>query len=148
MAREVRLWEWMREGLRGVGGLHMVRVENMASVGDPDVEGCYRGDYFEVELKGCDRPKRPDSILDFEVRRSQLIYHRERSRCGGNTWLYARVGADRAIRRYLVPGCHVYDVDWPRLTEARLADLAALSGLPPIHSVLELLDRISKRYKS
>ena len=31
MAREVRLWEWLRDGLRGTDGLHMRRVENLVS---------------------------------------------------------------------------------------------------------------------
>ena len=52
MAREVRLWEWLRDGLRGTDGLHMRRVENLVSEGDPDVDGCWHGRYFELELKG------------------------------------------------------------------------------------------------
>lgn len=134
MAREVRLWEWLRDGLRGTDGLHMRRVENLASDGDPDVDGCWQGRYFELELKGCDRPAR-DGSLDFDVRQSQVVWHRRRWRCGGNVWLYVRVGKGRDVRRYLVPGSLTGQVK-AGVTEA---ELAALSVLPPGHSAAELL---------
>lgn len=136
MSREVRLWSWLRDGLRGVQGLHMRRVENLTSEGDPDVDGCWLGRYFELELKGCDRPKR-DGFLDFDVRQSQVVWHRRRWRCGGNVWLYARVGKGTDVRRYLVPGCLTGQVQ-EGVTEA---DLARMSVLPPGHTPMELLER-------
>lgn len=145
MARENRLWEWLHDGLKGVEGLHLVRVENLVSTGDPDVEGCWQGSYFEVELKGANRPVRGGK-LDWEVRRSQVLYHRKRTRCGGNTWLYARVGIDRDVRRYLVPGERVaalgYDC-WNSMTEQFLSTLAVL---PPVHSQLDMLERVRERW--
>jgi hypothetical protein len=141
MARENRLWEWMRGALRGTAGLHLVRVENLCSVGDPDVEGCYNGMYFEIELKGCDRPDK-DGRLDFEVRQSQLLYHRRRVRCGGNTWLYARVGQGTSIRRYLVPGHLVYGTDWENITEELLTGMCVLA---PTHDAFTMLERVCKR---
>lgn len=134
MAREVRLWEWLRDGLRGTEGLHMRRVENLVSEGDPDVDGCWMGRYFELELKGCDRPAK-DGKLDFDVRQSQVVWHRRRWRCGGNIWLYVRVGRGRDVRRYLVPACLTGRVK-EGVTEA---ELATLSVLPPDHSAAELL---------
>lgn len=134
MAREVRLWEWLRDGLRGVEGLHMRRVENLVSEGDPDVDGCWQGRYFELELKGCDRPAR-DGLLDFDVRQSQVVWHRRRWRCGGNVWLYVRVGKGRDVRRYLVPGCQTGRVK-EGVTEA---DLALMSVLPPGHAPIDVL---------
>lgn len=134
MAREVRLWEWLRDGLRGTPGLHMRRVENLVSEGDPDVDGCWNGLYFELELKGCNRPK-AGGLLDFDVRQSQVIWHRKRWRCGGNVWLYARVGIGRDVKRYLVPGSRTALVK-EGVTEAQLA---AMSVLPPDHGVLDLL---------
>ncbi|URA07026.1 hypothetical protein P9A47_gp58 [Xanthomonas phage Elanor] len=113
----------------------MLRVENMAGEGDPDVQGCHNGRYFELELKGCNRPKRPDSLLVFDVRQSQVIWHRKRWRCGGNVWLYARVGTGREVKRYLVPGCHTGLVK-EGVTEAMLA---GMSVLDPGHSAAELL---------
>jgi hypothetical protein len=135
VAREVRLWEWLTERLRGTPGLHMRRVENLVSEGDPDVDGCWNGRYFELELKGCDRPKL-GGLLDFEVRQSQVIWHRKRWRCGGNVWLYVRVGRGRDVRRYLVPGSRTGEVK-EGVTEDQLA---AMSVLPPGHDALEMLE--------
>jgi hypothetical protein len=141
VAREVRLWEWLRDGLKPVVGLHLRRVENLVGEGDPDVEGCWMGSYFEVELKGCDRPKK-GGRLDFEVRQSQVIWHRKRWRCGGNLWVYVRVGRDRATKRYLVPSSSM-----PILKEGVTeVELAALSCLPPEHSQMDLLHRVIQRW--
>lgn len=134
MAREVRLWEWLRDSLRGTEGLHMRRVENLVSEGDPDVDGCWQGRYFELELKGCDRPAK-DGPLSFDVRQSQVIWHRRRWKCGGNIWLYIRVGKGREVRRYLVPGNLTGRVQ-EGVTEA---ELARMSVLPPGHTAAELL---------
>lgn len=134
MAREVRLWEWMRDNLKTVKFLHMRRVENLVSEGDPDVDGCWAGRYFELELKGCDRPK-TGGLLTFDIRQSQVIWHRKRWRAGGNLWLYIRVGKGRDVKRYLVPACHT-----PRVKEGVTeAELAALAVLPPDHSATEML---------
>lgn len=136
MAREVRLWEWMREQLRGTPSLHMRRVENLVSEGDPDVDGCWAGQYFELELKGSDRPAR-GGLLDFDVRQSQVVWHRRRWKCGGNLWLYIRVGKGRDLKRYLVPGSFTKQVK-EGVTEETLADMAVL---PPDHTALEMLRR-------
>jgi hypothetical protein len=136
MAREVRLWEWLKDNLRGTEGLHMRRVENLVSEGDPDVDGCWLGRYFELELKGCDRPVK-DGLLNFDVRQSQVIWHRRRWKCGGNVWLYIRVGKGREIKRYLIPGSLTGRVR-EGVTEAQLAEL---SVLPCGHSATELLQQ-------
>ncbi len=136
MAREVRLWEWLREGLRPVEGLHLRRIENLVGEGDPDVEGCWMGQYFELELKGCDRPVR-NGLLHFDVRQSQVLWHRRRWRCGGNVWLYIRIGRGMSVSRYLVPGSLTAKVKEGLSEEA----LAELSVLPPKHTPLELLSR-------
>lgn len=135
MAREARLWEWLREGLKGTEGLHMRRVENQVGAGDPDVDGCYQGRYFEIELKGCNRPKR-GGPLDFEVRQAQAIWHRKRTKAGGNTWLYIRVGEGRDVRRYLVHGGLASSIRETGITEEQLA---ALTRLPLDHSPADVL---------
>ncbi len=134
MAREVRLWEWLKDNLRGTEGLHMRRVENLVSEGDPDVDGCWLGRYFELELKGCDRPAK-DGLLNFDVRQSQVVWHRRRWKCGGNVWLYIRVGKGREVKRYLIPGSLTGRVR-EGVTEVELAELSAL---PCDHSAIELL---------
>lgn len=136
MAREVRLWEWLRDGLRGVEGLHMRRVENLVGDGDPDVDGCWHGRYFELELKGSDRPAR-GGPLDFDVRQSQVVWHRRRWKCGGNIWLYIRVGKGREVKRYLVPASLTAQVKAGVTEEA----LAAMAVLPASHTPLQLIER-------
>lgn len=136
MAREVRLWEWLQTGLKYEPRVHMRRVENRVGDGDPDVDGCFDGRYFELELKGCDRPKLGGK-LDFEVRQSQLIWHRKRWRVGGNCWIYVRVGRDRSILRYLVPGMYAPEMR-EGVDEQRLAELSAIN---PTHTPMQLIER-------
>lgn len=143
MSNESRLWEFFRDGLKGVPGLHMRRVENLVSSGDPDVDGCYGGRYFEIELKGCNRPKRLETPLDFEVRQSQVIWHRLRSKAGGNTWLYIRVGLGKDLCKYLVPGSHAQEFRDSMPTEAALA---ALSVIPARHTARDVLNAIIAKH--
>lgn len=138
MARESRLWQWMSDGLKGTKGLHMRRVENRVGDGDPDVDGVYLGRYFEVELKGCDRPVR-DGRLDFEVRRSQVLWHRKRTRCMGNNWIYVRVGRAHQVRRYLVEGKHAERL-YDGITEAELLELSVLH---PVHTPWDFLMKMA-----
>lgn len=139
MAREVRLWEWLRDGVRRLGtGIHVRRVENRVGEGDPDVDGCWAGRYFEVELKGCDRPAR-GGRLDFEVRSSQVVWHRRRRRALGNIWVLVRVGQGPGTSRYLVTADHTPELR-AGVTEARLAELAVL---PPTADAVEVLRRMA-----
>lgn len=140
MAREVRLWEWLRDGLRSESNLHLWRVENSAGSGDPDVNGCYLGFNFQLELKGCGRPKLGGK-LDFEVRISQKIWHRNHWRAGGNSWFYIRVGMGAEVARYLVPAVHADELMRGVTEEA----LAALSVLPKDHDQHDLLMRARRR---
>lgn len=137
MAREVRLWEWMRDNLKTVPLLHMRRVENMVSTGDPDVDGCWNGDYFELELKGCDRPAKPGSILNFEIRQSQVLFHRKRVRAGGRIWVYIRVGKGLSTARYLIPSNFLQQIQEGVQEEV----LASMAVLPPNHTAIEMLRR-------
>lgn len=143
MAREARLWTWLSNGLKGLGGLHMRRVENIAEDGGPDVDGCYMGRYFELELKGCDRPAR-GGPLDLKVRLSQGLWHRRRWSCGGNVWLYVRVGSGRDVKRYLLPGKLTRQISLLDVMPTE-EELLHLSVLPPNHHQRELLDRACSR---
>jgi hypothetical protein len=148
VAREVRLWQWMHEGLKFTPCLHMRRVENLVSEGDPDVDGCWEGRYFEIELKGCDRPKR-GGPLDFDLRQSQALWHRKRWHCGGNLWLYVRVGSHRQMARYLLPGALTYELHLKQKFKDGITeeDLLALCVLPITHTQKELLERVIKRWE-
>lgn len=139
MAREQRLWNWMHAALKGDPLLHMRRVENRVSEGDPDVDGCVEGCYFELELKGCNRPSNPTTKLNFEIRQTQVLWHRRRWHAGGNLWLYIRVGQGRDVKRYLVPGMWTRLIKDKGITEE---GLQYISVLPPEHSALDMLERV------
>jgi hypothetical protein len=107
MPFESNLWKWMKEGVRPlVGGrrLHVCRVENMVVAGYPDVEGCYEGENFHLELKGALRPARPTTNVDVEIDLAQVLWLERRWSVGGSCFVLLRVGSGRAVRRYLVRG--------------------------------------------
>lgn len=141
MARETRLWDWLRDGLKLKRLLHMRRVENRVSEGDPDVDGCWDGKYFELELKGTNRPKDPATKLDIEVRQAQVLWARRRWIAGGNVWVYVRVGFGADVLRYLVPGSLIAIVK-DGVTEEQLR---LMSVLPPNHTPSQLLERACRR---
>ena len=118
-------------------------MENSSGSGDPDVDGCYQGDVFFVELKGCNRPTN-GGALDFEVRISQKLWHRHHWRAGGNCWFYIRVGKDREVCRYLIPG-DKGDVLYEGTSERLLSSLAVL---PSNHTPLDFLTVVRKRSHS
>jgi hypothetical protein len=142
MARESRLWEFLREGWKPIGlQLHYRRLENQVGSGDPDVDGCYLGWYFEIELKGTDRPAHPATAIDLGIRKSQVIYHRKRMRANGNHWLYVRVGIGKTLKKYLVPGRYIGELEANPPTEQ---ELEALAVLPPSHSAWDVLKAVTK----
>lgn len=125
MAREVRLWEWLRDATRPIEGLHICRVENSVLPGYPDVEGCYQGRGFHIELKGCER-RANGTICDFEgISPEQRVWLHRRRLCGGWAWVYIRVGIRQTLKRYLISGEHAIEIQ-PGLPESRLAELSVL----------------------
>lgn len=113
--KENTLWNWFRAGVtsalenwRGenrLSLLHMVRVENTASSGYPDVEASYRGTGFVAELKTLARPEMVDkrkapmlSLPHFTT--AQALFLDARWASGERSWLFVQVGDTR----YLVPG--------------------------------------------
>lgn len=142
MAREYRLWDWLRDGLKFLGrDVHLVRVENSAGEGDPDIDVCWAGRSCGLELKGCDRPASPGTVLDIEVRQAQVLWHRRRWNAGGCVWLFIRVGHGRDVRRYLVPGSQSAVVK-AGVTEEQLA---LMSELPSTCEPFQVLQRATVR---
>lgn len=122
----------------GLERLDMRRVENLVGRGTPDVEGCWDGRQFWIELKGADRPGRRASPVRYDLTRPQVLWHRRRWACGGAVWLYLRVGRGVGIKRYLIPGCHSGLVE-QCVTEDQLAELTVL---PPDHKFTDFLRRV------
>ena len=116
MSTESNLWTWLRRA-RDVFGpaLHIRRVENAISTGDPDVEGQLLGEgQFNIELKVAKRPKRELTRLRFghEVTQAQVEWADDRLEAGGACAFLIAVGGPfdggRAI--YLLHGIYAEEL--------------------------------------
>lgn len=140
MARESALWVRCKTGvktLRQQGHkVDLQRVENAATSGHPDVEGCVDGGQTWIELKSCARPVRADTVIRPKKRQSQEIWHETRSRAGCSyNWILIQVGEDKAGKLYLIPGCRYAEIT---ATEAKLAEM---SVLPPTATAADVILR-------
>lgn len=105
--RESNLWNWLREGGRPLRpDLDLQRIENLVGVGTPDVEGCYQGSQFWIELKAID----DSGSLDVEVSPEQVMWHRRRHLAGGRSWFLIQVGSGSRAMRFLIPGYRADDL--------------------------------------
>lgn len=104
--RESRLWAWLRSNTKAYfkHNLHMHRVENSATAGMPDVEGCLNGNQFWIELKCCARPATATSKIKSRFQSAQLPWLKDRIRAGGRAFVLIQVGSGTEARRYLIPG--------------------------------------------
>lgn len=72
----------------------MERVENLVARGTPDVEGCYDGFHFHIELKQCTKPKLSSTNLNIRLEKSQIVWLKKRSYCMGNVFILLRVSKE------------------------------------------------------
>jgi hypothetical protein len=139
---ETALWEWLKTANDGLGrDLHMRRVENLVGVGDPDVQGCLLGDYFDIELKTASRPKRPGTVIlnsrNEYVRPAQKVWHRLRWLAGGNNFVLLQVGNGADKRLYLLPGLLIRGIE-----DCTEVDLAVMSVIDtPLDQPLQIIQR-------
>lgn len=152
MPFERNLWNWMREGVRPLVGrrrLHICRVENLVMTGYPDVEGCYEGEGFHMELKGSLRPARPTTDVDVEIDIAQVLWLERRWSVGGSCFVLLRVGSGRGVRRYLVRGDQCRAL-LDGATEDRILSLSVVApDSDPVHIVLTAAKyRRSRRQES
>lgn len=77
--KETDLWKKIREGTKN-SGMHWSRIESWASPGIPDLNGCYQGYEFWIELK----VRRSKRII---VRPHQIAWHYNRIRAGGSSFI-------------------------------------------------------------
>jgi hypothetical protein len=101
---ETSLWDWLGKARRGLELLQMERVENALGRSHPDVDGCWMGGAFKIELKTAARPARPTTPVRFKFQPGQSRWLRRRWQCGGAAWLLLQVGSGHDAARYLVPG--------------------------------------------
>lgn len=103
--RESSLWHWLFRAHELYGRrLHMTRVEDVTSVGRPDVEGCMDSRCFVMELKVANRPARPTTPIRTQspVKPEQIAWLANRWDAGGNAFILIQVGQGPEARRYLL----------------------------------------------
>ena len=85
---------------------HMERVENMIGTSTPDVEGCFLGSSFHIELKQCDRPVRGTTNIKIRFEDGQPEWLFDRAMAGGACFVLLQVnGKSRKYdKKYLIPG--------------------------------------------
>lgn len=148
MALEKALWQRVRGGLKVLGKCgyktHACRLENSAGEGNPDVDLCIEGIQAWLELKSCERPARPTTLIKPKCRNSQEIWHRERSKAGCRTnFVLIQVGENREARLYLIPGYRYPEIKAP---ESYLSAMSVLSDSKC--SVADMLVRATEGYTS
>ncbi len=141
---ETDLWDWLKQSNVGSGrDLHMRRVENLVGVGDADVSGCYRGRYFDIELKTAARPARWDTVVlnprNEYVRPAQKVWHRCRWLAGGNNFVLLQVGSGGEAIRYLLPGDLIRSIE--DKTEDHLQRMSVAWDLEGLCQPLDVIKR-------
>lgn len=124
---EQRLWSRARVNL-AAHKVWMERVENLVSVGTPDVHGVARGRAFWMENKAVDAaPARATTALlrrDRNLSREQINWHVDYTRMGGNSFVLIGVGSHEA---FLLPGAlapKINDMTYTAVTVAACARVA------------------------
>ena len=130
---EKQLWQWLKsaENAELPYALHWQRIENRVKKNTPDVEGCYAGRAFTIELKSINKV--------YELRKKltagQAMFLYSRWRAGGRSWILIEV---QGQRRYLIPGNKAIDLLYVK-TEKELGLYRVLNPTArPIH-VLEMV---------
>lgn len=96
--------ESLKEGLGAK--LVLERVENLLSKSTPDVNGCFFGTHFDIELKQVDRPKRKTTKIKARFEQGQESWLLEKTQAGGNAFVLLQVNGETFIttKWYLIPG--------------------------------------------
>lgn len=147
MARESALWGRLKRAVKSFqetganSPLHIARIDNSAGAGQPDVEGCFDGRQFWIELKSVMRPAREQTNLHPRSRESQDVWHKDRTLAGGRShWVLIQVGEGKKAALYLIPGRHYSELK----TSEGEYDL--LSVCPPSVSPIDAILRASREW--
>jgi hypothetical protein len=113
---EQRLWDRMRQAL--VGKVRLERIENMVSVGRPDVDCLVDGHFTPVELKCISGfPARPTTRVlgDKGASLDQRNWHLDWQQHGGKSLFVVSVGSEL----FAVPGQYFDDLNSMTTAELR-----------------------------
>ena len=129
---ESRFWAKLRKKLPKGSKAHIMRVENPAHPGTPDVNMCINGVEVWPELKRVKAlPKLPETpVFTGVMRAEQRLWHMMRAEAGGRSYLVGYVELEEII--YVIPGKHV--MEFEKMNKARLDELNL-----PLEAMWELL---------
>ena len=129
--QESKLYEELRKALPNV---HFQRIETNVGVGVPDVNGCYNGIDFWLELK-------VSSGTRINLSKYQKSWIIRRGRAGGRVFILQKALLERALKLYQWTSAMVrepstpvpfakfpYPVDYDKLLEAILQSPAPSAG--------------------
>lgn len=128
--KESQFWALVKGKLPG----DTERIENALTRGTPDVNGCFDGMDYWLELKILDDKHR------CELRPEQLLWHRKRQAHGGRVLVLARnedvlkvFQVQRDMSLYELWSC-VKPFDWAAFTGILLSTPPFISEIKVIHS--------------
>jgi len=143
MARESALWRRVKDAgnaalIAGRCRIDLQRIENDVGAGHPDVDGCIDAVQVWIELKSCDRPKRPSTPLRLrsnpKTREAQKTWHVRRAAAGcRHNWVLLQAGEAYSARLYLIPGTFYEALESPE------AELELLSFCDPADKMIDVL---------
>jgi hypothetical protein len=134
---EAATWRAIRPGLQAI--CQCERVENRVGAGMPDVYICSEGRSVWVELKKATPPRRASTPFAIKnLRRAQIIWHRNHARSGGLSWLLVQYGTE-----WILFSGRVLDqlAEPMTQTEAREIATEVWTSLPDPNSLLNRLTR-------
>ena len=124
--------------------IHFVRVENLIEQGTPDLNCCYEGVEFWLELK-ADDGRIP------RLSKYQIAWHYRRYKAGGKSWILQRTQKDERLK--LFEGSGTKDVGtWSPVMELSFPLPASRhsSPVPASRSVfpfVEIFDFIKNKHR-
>lgn len=133
---ETNLWKWLYKQFKKIPDLDWQRVENGVGSGTPDLEVCYRGVGFWVELKVAEERK-TKGMCHVKYRPLQVPWLERRTSKGGRAYALIQHGRDR----YLIPGSHARQTSGT----VAVATLADLSIVPPSCKAQDILTACIER---
>lgn len=148
-ASEKRFANWFRDNLKSTRELHMQRIESSTGSGVPDIEGCWAGESFWIELKAVDvKPTKPGAKAGVKIRPAQINWLERRWNVAGNAYILIRLGKNYNATCYLVPGDRAACL--PGTTLAGLAKIAcsiyeASDGMVGQKLALAILNQVTGR---